>query len=51
MRIPLKLGISAGEMKSLPILGACRAGLVNCLVTDEVAALGMLEAFRDDWQQ
>lgn len=50
-RVPLKLGISAGEMKSLPILGACRAGLVNCLVTDEVAALGVLEAFRNDWQQ
>ena len=45
-RIPLKLGISAGGMKTLPILGACRAGLINCLVTDECAALGILEAFR-----
>ncbi len=50
VRIPLKLGISAGEMKTLPILGACRAGLINCLVTDEVSALGILEAFREDWQ-
>lgn len=48
MRVPLKLGISAGEMKTLPILGACRAGLVNCLVTDEVAALSVLDAFRED---
>ena len=48
MRIPLKLGISAGEMKIQPILGACRANLVNCLVTDEVAALSVLEAFRED---
>lgn len=46
--VPLKMGISAGEMKTLPILGACRAGLVNCLVTDETAALGVLEAFRED---
>ena len=49
VRIPLKLGISAGEMKTLPILGACRAGLINCLVTDETSALGILEAFRQDW--
>lgn len=47
-KVPLKLGISAGEMKTLPILGACRAGLVNCLVTDEVAALSVLEAFREN---
>ena len=47
MKIPLKLGISAGEMKIQPILGACRANLVNCLVTDEVAALAVLEAFRE----
>ncbi|GAB4493120.1 MAG: sugar-binding domain-containing protein [Anaerolineales bacterium] len=46
--IPLKMGISAGEMKTIPILGACRAGLVNCLVTDETAALGVLESFRED---
>ncbi|MEJ5225567.1 MAG: sugar-binding transcriptional regulator [Anaerolineales bacterium] len=47
-KIPIKLGISAGESKTLPILGACRAGLVNSLVTDEVAALGVLEAFRNE---
>lgn len=50
-RIPLKMGISAGEMKTLPILGACRAGLVNCLVTDETAALGVLAAFREDLER
>ncbi len=48
MKIPLKLGISAGEIKIQPILGACRANLVNCLVTDEVAALSVLEAFRSE---
>jgi DNA-binding transcriptional regulator LsrR (DeoR family) len=50
-RIPLKLGISAGGMKTLPILGACRAGLVNCLITDEVAALGVLEFIQQDTKQ
>jgi len=49
-RILLKLGISAGGLKTLPILGACRAELVNCLVTDEVAALGILETFREERQ-
>ncbi|MDW8227579.1 MAG: sugar-binding domain-containing protein [Anaerolineales bacterium] len=49
--IPLKMGISAGEMKTLPILGACRAGLVNCLVTDETAALGVLAEFRADLER
>lgn len=49
--IPLKMGISAGEVKTLPILGACRAGLVNCLVTDETAALGVLAAFREDLER
>lgn len=49
-QIPIKLGISAGISKIIPILGACRANLVNCLVTDEVAALGILQAFREDRQ-
>ncbi len=48
-QIPFKIGIAAGEAKALPILGACRAGLVNCLVTDETAALGALAAFREDF--
>jgi len=48
LNTPLKLGIAGGEMKTLPILGACRAGLVNCLVTDELSALFVLDRFRED---
>jgi|YelNatPaOPRAMG01_1025707.scaffolds.fasta_scaffold00290_39 deoxyribonucleoside regulator len=40
--VPIKLGIAGGEGKIAPIVGACRAGMVNHLVTDEVAALGAI---------
>jgi DNA-binding transcriptional regulator LsrR (DeoR family) len=40
--VPNKLGIAGGQAKPLPILGAVRAGLVNILVTDDVAASGIL---------
>ena len=36
--IPLKIGIALGPEKVAPILGACRAKLVNVLVTDEITA-------------
>jgi len=41
-RIPLRLGVAAGEAKIQPVLGALRSGLVNALVTDEVVAAGVL---------
>ena len=43
-RTPIKVGIGGGKAKAMPLLGACRAGLVNHLVTDEVAALSALRA-------
>lgn len=46
--VPFKVGISGGESKALSVLGACRAGLVNHLVTDEVAALGALRAMEGE---
>jgi deoxyribonucleoside regulator len=46
--VPIKVGVAGGEAKALPILGACRAGLVNYLVTDEVAALGALRAMEGE---
>ncbi len=46
--IPLRLGIAAGQFKSLPIIGASRAGLINMLVTDEVAAIGILQEMKKD---
>ncbi len=43
-RIPMKVGIAGGQFKSAPIVGAARARFINMLVTDEVAALGALQA-------
>lgn len=42
--IPIKIGVAGGHSKILPILAAICAGLVNVLVTDEVAAVGLLDA-------
>jgi deoxyribonucleoside regulator len=41
-RIPIRLGVAAGEAKIEPVLGALRSGLVNALVTDEVVATSVL---------
>lgn len=41
--IPIKMGIAGGQYKAKAIVGAARAGLINWLVTDEVAALGALQ--------
>jgi len=41
-QIPLVLGIAAGKVKAPAILGALRAGLINGLVTDDVAAREVL---------
>lgn len=40
--VPNKLGIAGGQAKPLPVLGAVRAGLVNILITDDVAASGVI---------
>lgn len=41
-RIPVRIGVAGGQSKALPILAASRAGFINHLVTDEVAALRIL---------
>lgn len=48
--VPLKIGVAGGQSKSLPIIGATRAGLINIVVTDEVAAVGILEELKRDGQ-
>lgn len=48
LKVPIKVGVAGGEAKALPVLGACRAGLVNHLVTDEVAALKAIRAMEGD---
>jgi len=40
--VPNKLGIAGGQAKPLAILGAVRANLVNILITDDVAASGVI---------
>ena len=47
MAIPNKIGVAGGESKILPIIGASRARFINILVTDEVAATGILREFRE----
>jgi deoxyribonucleoside regulator len=42
-RIPLVLGVAGGEVKARAIRGALKAGLINSLVTDDVAARLVLE--------
>lgn len=45
---PLRVGISCGVEKVLPNIGAARSGMINVLVTDEDAALGMLRILNED---
>lgn len=45
---PLRLGVAGGQFKSKPILGASRAGLINMLITDEVAASGVIRLLRSE---
>jgi DNA-binding transcriptional regulator LsrR (DeoR family) len=42
-RIPAVIGVAGGPAKAPAVLGALRAGLINCLVTDDDAARGVLE--------
>ncbi len=44
--IPTKVAVAGGQAKVAPILGAVLAGLVDILVTDEIAASGVLDEVR-----
>ena len=46
--VPMKLGVAGGQYKSDPIIGASRAGLINMLVTDDIAAMRIMHEFRRD---
>lgn len=37
-KIPVRMGIAGGAAKATAVLAACRSGLINVLITDEVAA-------------
>lgn len=45
-QIPMKLGVAGGPTKVVPIIGASRAGLINMLATDDVAATQIVQRLR-----
>jgi len=45
--VPLRVAVAGGEVKALPIYAACKSGLINVLITDEVAAQGALQRIKD----
>ncbi|MBL8057139.1 MAG: hypothetical protein JNK29_10600 [Anaerolineales bacterium] len=42
----IRLGVAGGQYKSKPIVGASRAGFINMLITDEVAATGVIQLLK-----
>jgi deoxyribonucleoside regulator len=48
LRIPLKVGVAISREKVAPIVGACRAGLVNALVTDEKTATEVVKMIQGE---
>jgi DNA-binding transcriptional regulator LsrR (DeoR family) len=43
--VPLVIGVAATEQKILPILGALRGSYLKTIITDEVAARGVLDLY------
>ena len=50
-RIPYRIGVAASEAKILPIYGALRGGYLHALITDETAAIGVLEKFDEHFRK
>jgi DNA-binding transcriptional regulator LsrR (DeoR family) len=48
-QIPFVIGVAATSAKALPLYGALRGGYLHTLITDEAAALGILERFDQDF--
>ncbi len=42
-RIPLRIGVTSGKEKAMPILGAINGGYINALITDEETANELLK--------
>jgi DNA-binding transcriptional regulator LsrR (DeoR family) len=49
-RIPVVVGVAATSAKALPLYGALRGDYLDALVTDEVAAQGVLRLFERDFR-
>jgi len=45
--VPVRIGVAGGQSKALPIVAASRSGLINMLVTDEVAATMALRTLEE----
>ncbi len=50
-RIPLTIGVAATAAKALPLYGALRGNYLQVLITDEAAALGVLDLFDRDFRK
>ena len=49
--IPFRIGVAASAAKALPIYGALRGGYLHAIITDEAAALGVLELFDENFRK
>jgi DNA-binding transcriptional regulator LsrR (DeoR family) len=49
--VPFRIGMAATAAKSLPLYGALRGGYLHALITDEVAARGILGLFMQDFRK
>ncbi len=50
-RIPYRIGVAASAAKALAIYGALRGGYLHALITDEAAALGILDIFERNFRK
>jgi len=50
-QIPFVIGVAATAAKSLPLYGALRGGYLDALITDAVAARGIIELFEKDFRR
>ena len=49
--IPYRIGMAATEAKSLSLYGALRGGYLHALITDEIAARGILALFEQNFRK
>ena len=50
-KIPFVIGVAATSVKALPLYGALKGGYLHALITDEVAARGVIELFERDFRR
>ena len=47
MKIPLRIAVSGGQEKIVPIIGALKGKMVNVLVTDAFTAQGVINYIKE----